>query len=401
MIEERNDGTVRTPLKGIRVVDFCQVYAGPFACSMLGTLGAEVIRIESESRLDTGRKTRRASSFHVLNHNKRGVTLNLIHPEAVKIAKKLIAMSDVVAENFRPGVMERLGLGYDELKKIKPDIIMLSLSALGDSGPERQYGALAVTFSGLAGLTHLTGYAEGPPTEYRGSSDFRSGSVATFATLAAIYHRQRTGQGQRIDLSAREALTCLIGDAMMDYSMNRRSRGRSANLDEAMAPHNAYRCAGDDHWVTIAVANDDEWSRLCEAMGQRALTDDPRFHEPDVRWRNQAELDEIITEWTKQRTDYEVMRILQSAGVAAMPCLRSDEICNDPHLEARGFLQRINHEEVGQVSMLNPPWKLSESPGFPASPGPMMGEDNDYVFRELLKMSPEEIQALTDEIAIY
>ena len=402
--------SIQAPLQGIRVVDFCAIYAGPYACSTLGTLGAEVIRVETRIRPDglrTGRIGRPpdapadAPGFHTLNHNKKGITINLRDPRGAELVKRLVPISDVVVENYRPGVMENLGIDYEQLRPLNPELIMLSLSAMGDSGPERRYGALATTFSALGGLSHLTGYADGAPTEFRGSADLRSGLVGAFAVLAALYHRQRTGQGQRIDMAAREAMSCVIGDTLLDYSMNGRVRNRDGNRDRTMAPHNVYRCSGDDHWVSIAVATDDEWRSLCTAIGQPSLADDPRFCDAHDRWDHQAELDEIITAWTSEQTDYAAMNALQSAGVAAMLSLRSDQVPGDPHLTARGFLHPVQHERVGKITLLSSPWRMSGSPGFPPAAGPMLGEHNDYVFGELLQMGAEEIDALVDAQVIY
>ena len=402
---------VRAPLRGIRVLDFCAIYAGPFACSTLGMLGADVIRIESSARLEQLRHSRsnppvdwpsnNAPGFHVLNHNKRSVTLNLREPRSIELIKRLAAVSDVVIENFRPGVMQKLGLGYEALREVNPRIIMTSMAAMGDSGPEREYGALATTFSALAGLSHMTGYADGAPTEYRGSSDFRSGFIGVFATLAALYHRQRTGEGTRVDLAARDALASLIGDTLMDYSMNGRVRKRDGNRSASMAPHGVYGCAGDDHWVSIAVGTEDEWQRFAAAIGQPALATDPRFADVTARLVHRDELDAIVSEWTSARADYEVMRVLQQAGVAAMPSMRSDQIVDDPHLAERGFIQRLRHDLVGPITLMNVPWKMSGSPGHPPQPGPMLGEHNREVFGGLLGLSDEEIAALTAERVIF
>jgi len=395
---------VRAPLHGIRVLDFCAIYAGPFACSTLGMLGADVIRIESSARLEQLRHNRsnppadwpsnNAPGFHVLNHNKRSLTLNLREPRSIDLIKRLVAQSDVVIENFRPGVMQKLGLGYEDLKAVNPRIIMTSMAAMGDTGPEREYGALATTFSALAGLSHMTGYADGAPTEYRGSSDFRSGFIGVFATLSALYHRQRTGEGTRIDLAARDALASLIGDTLMDYSMNGRVRHRDGNRSTSMAPHGVYRCTGDDHWVSIAVASEEEWQRFCAGIGRPALASDVRFATLADRVAHREELDALITEWTSTRADYEVMRDLQAAGVAAMPSMRSDQIVTDPHLAERGFIERLRHDLVGPITLMNVPWRMSASPGYRPRPGPMLGEHNRDVLGGLLGLTDEEIEAL-------
>ena len=400
----------QSPLRNIRVLDFCAIYAGPFACSTLGMLGADVIRIESATRMEAmrynppkspGAEPPNAPRFHVLNHNKRGITLNLREPRAIELILQLAAKSDIVADNFRPGVMDSLGLGYEALRAVNPKIIVLSMAAMGDTGPERRYGALATTFSALAGLSHMTGYVDGAPTEYRGSSDFRSGFIGIFAALAAIFHRERTGEGMRIDLSARDALASLIGDTLMDYSMNGRAPHRDGNRHRSLAPHGVYRCAGDDHWISIAVQNEDDWQRFVLAIGQPALAADPRFVDMASRHANREALDVIITEWTVTRADYDVMGTLQAAGVASMPSMRSDQIVTDRHLEARDFIQRIEHEVVGRITLMNVPWKMSATPGQRPAAGPLFGEHNQAVLTELLGMKLEEIVQLQNDRVIY
>lgn len=399
--------TATGPFAGLRVIDFCAVYAGPFACSLLGQLGAEVIRVETKARPDQLR-TRGARpgapegpGFHVMNRNKRSITLDLNDPRAKELAKRLVATSDVVMENFRPGVMEKLGLGYEELRALKPDLVMTSLSAMGDSGPERKYGALAVTFSALAGLSHLTGYPDSIPTEYRGSSDFRSGFGAFFATVAALYHRQKTGEGQHVDFSARETLTSLIPDALMDYQMNGRVRGPQGNEDESMAPHGCFPSAGDDHWVAIAVENEEQWRCFCSAIGRPELADDPRFSSEASRRAHRAELDEVVAAWTRGRTDYEAMHALQAAGVPAGVTIRTDQIAVDPHVHARQMLHPVEHPVIGQITLMDVPWRLTHSPALPPRPASMRGEDNEYVFGGILKLPAEEIDELVSERVIY
>jgi benzylsuccinate CoA-transferase BbsF subunit len=264
-------------LEGIRIVDFTRYAAGPQITLTLAFMGAEVIRVESNAELDHFRRPESAvsygsqraanDSFNTLNLNKLSVTLNLKTAGGVELARKLIAKSDVVVDNFRPGVMDRLGLGYDDLKKIKCDIIMLSASSHGAVGPEKQYSAYAVTFGPLGGVSHLTGYEGGSPAVTRSSADLRPGTAAAFAILAALNYREASGEGQFIDFSAREAISCEIGEAIMDYTMNGRVRTRHGNRDDILAPNNCYRCKGDDKWISISIANDGEWKALVAAMG--------------------------------------------------------------------------------------------------------------------------------------
>ena len=399
-------------LKGIRVADFSWVWAGPLATLLLSFMGAEVIKIESQRRID---QTRRGSIttgdsfkgynaspiFNNANLNKKGITINLKHPEGANLAKKLVAVSDVAVENMRPGVMDRLGLGYKDLVKVKPDIIMLSSSGFGSSGPYREYAGYAPIFAAVGGLAHLTGYEDGEPNTMSGVMDLRVGTASAFAILAALYHRQKTGEGQHIDLSSSECISCLVGAELLEYSMNKRSPQRVGNQDSIMAPHNCYRCKGEDKWISIAVATDEEWEAMCGVMGNPAWTKDEAFSDVYSRWKNQEELDKHIEEWTTNHTHHEVMGLLQSAGVAAMPSFNAEEILSDPHVQARGLITEVHHPVMGKKVVLSPAWKLSETPARIRKASPLLGEDNEEVFGGLLGMSKEEIKKLKDEEIIY
>ncbi|GAF86857.1 unnamed protein product, partial [marine sediment metagenome] len=282
-----------------------------------------------------------------LNMNKMSVTLNLSQPKAVELAKRIVQISDVAVQNMRPGAMDRLGLGYEDLKKVKPDIIYLSSSACGATGPEKGYIGYAPTFGALGGTVHLTGYPDATPQQMMGAIDLRSAATSAFAILAALCYRQRTGEGQLIDLSSQETISALIGDAIMDYTMNGRNRTRKGNSDEVMAPHNCYRCL-DGKWVTIAIATEEEWKAFCSAIGDPDWTKDHRFSDAYGRQRNQAELDKHVEEWTINYTPYQVMRILQKAGVAAFPSVNSKDLSADRHLKERGVFQRADHPVMGK-----------------------------------------------------
>ena len=312
----------RGALEGVRVADFSWAWAGPYATLLLGFLGAEVIKIESKKRLDHSRlmslttgqafKSLDASPvFCQLNLNKLGVTLNLSTGKGIELAKRIVGLSDVVIENFRPGVIEKLGLGYGALRKVKPDIVMLSISARGQKGPERHYVGYAPNFGALGGLSYLTGYEGGEPSTLVGSLDLRVGTWAVFAVMGALVHRKRTGQGQYIDLSASEAVSCLITDSIMEYTMNGKVPTRAGNRDEIMAPHNCYRCRGEDRWVSIAVGTEQEWAALCRAMGDPEWTKEGKFRDGYQRWQNQEELDRRVTEWTSNYTAEEVTEKLR------------------------------------------------------------------------------------------
>jgi benzylsuccinate CoA-transferase BbsF subunit len=400
------------PLSGIRITEFTSAWAGPYATCLLGFLGAEVIKVESRQRPDhsrllsftTGRKFEtldESEVFNSLNLNKRSICLNLKKPKAVEIAKKLVQVSDVVMENMRPGVVPRLGLGYEDLRAVKPDIIYLSSSACGQTGPDREYIGYAPTFAALAGLPYITGYEDWPPSNFMGSIDLRSACTSTFAILAALYYHQQTGEGQYIDLASQEAIAAFAGDIFLDYVMNRRIQIRKGNQDHGMAPHNCYRCLGEDKWISIAVSTQEEWKSLCRVMDQPELIDDDRFLDLTKRKTNEEALDRIVSQWTANQDYYEVMIKLQNAGVAAAPSLSSEALFQDPHLKAREVFQQVDHPVIGKDWVIGPPWKLSETPAILRSSAPLLGEHTDEIFQNHLGMSPEEIQALKEEEVIY
>jgi len=401
----------RLPLAGVRIVDFTWAWAGPQATLLLGMLGAEIIKIESRARLDHTRLRSLMAGptlaspdhsviFADLNVNKLSLTLNLTHEAAREIIKRLVKISDVVAENMRPGVLERLGLGYEALSAVKPDIIMLSSSAVGSTGPERTYVGYAPTFAALGGIAHISGPPEGPPSPLSGAIDLRVGTTSAFAILAALYHRARSGQGQYIDLSSTEAISAMIGDTFLEQAMNGRSPGRAGNRDRTMAPHNCYPCAEDDRWVTIAVATDDEWRALCSVIADPRLEDE-RFADGYSRWLNQDELDQIISEWTASRSPQEITQTLQAAGVAAMPAHDGRSLVEDPQLRERGLLEWVEHPLSGRRLLAGPPWRFSKTPASIRQPAPLLGQHNHYVLHDLLGMPEEEIQRLVDEEVVY
>lgn len=399
------------PLDGIRVADFSWVLAGPLCTKYLATMGAEVIKIESFDRPDYYRNRQpfadgipgmnRAGSFNTINFSKKDCTLNLKHPKAVALTKEIIEISDVVVENFAGGVMERLGLDYESLKKIKPDIIMMSSSGLGKEGPGKDFVAYGTTLHAFTGLTGLTGYEDGEPRGIGGTwVDPVTGTIEAFAIMAALHHRSKTGEGQLIDLSMAEVQISLMPEAVMDYIMNGRVQKPRANQDDWMAPHACYPCKGEDKWVAIAVANDEEWEALCKAIGKPELVNDARFADSLSRWKNQKELDPIIAQWTQNYTHYEAAAILQRAGVAAGPSLDPSEVAQDPHLLKRGYIVTLDHPEVGVRQYAGIPWKISGVPKPYLKHAPLIGEHNEYVFHELLGLPTEEVKQLMEAGAI-
>ncbi len=392
------------PLTGTRVTDFTWAWAGPHATLLLAMLGAEVIKIESRTRLDHSRVRSLMGGttqggpdasplFNDLNLNKCSLTLNLREERSREIVRTLVAKSDAVLQNMRPGVLDRLGLGYDDLRAVKPDIIMLSSSAVGATGPERTYAGYAPTFASLSGMAHITGHPDLPPLPLSGSVDLRVGTAAAFATLAALYHRERTGEGQHIDLSSTEVMSSMMGEFFLGYEMNGRIPERMGNRDTTMAPHNCYRCRDEGRWVTIAVGSEEEWEALKHTLGDPALEEEG-FADPASRWRNQAHLDPVIERWTTQREVAEVVKILQAAGVAALPVNSGAQISSDPHVQELEILQSLEHPVLGERLVVRAPWTFSHASIGVRSPAPLLGEHNHYVLAEILGMSQSEIDQL-------
>ncbi|MCP4749778.1 MAG: CoA transferase [Proteobacteria bacterium] len=400
------------PLEGIRITEFTSAWAGPYTTCLLGFLGAEVIKVESKKRIDHSRFVAFSTSqsfdnpdsssvFNSLNLNKKSVTLNLAKPRSIEIAKQLVENSQVVVENMRPGVMPRLGLGYDALRQVRPDIVYLSSSACGQSGPDREFIGYAPNFASVGGISHNTGYEDWGPSGFSGFIDIKSATTAAFAIMMALCYHQDTGEGQYIDLASQETVAILNSDALLEFVMNGREKPREGNRDSIMAPHNCYPCLGEDTWLSIAVATDREWLALCSVMGRPELSEDRRFSDSYSRWTNQEELDPIIGNWTKDFAPYEAMEKLQRAGVAAAPSLSSKGLFQDPHLKEREIFQAVEHPVMGEDWVVAPPWRLSETPAGIHRHAPLLGEHNEQVFGGLLGMSEEEMKQLEEEQVIY
>ncbi|MEY8394118.1 CoA transferase [Lachnospiraceae bacterium 45-P1] len=399
-------------LKGIRVADFSWIWAGPYAASLLGYMGAEVIKIESRARIDQTRKgtimdtdnfdgLNYSPTFNNANLNKKGVSIDISKPEGAALARRLVAECDIVVSNMRPGKMEKLGLGYDDLKMVKEDIIMIESSGFGATGPYKGFAGFAPIFASFGGLAYVTGYGDGEPNVMSGVQDLRAGTLSAFIVLAALLHRQKTGEGQYIDLSSSECLSTLIGPELMEFTMNGRSPYRSGNEDARMAPHGCYRCKGDDKWISIAVGNDREWKALCKVMGEPEWCRKKEYADMPGRWKNRKELNSRLEEWTAGHTHYELMERLQEAGVAAMPSFDAEEILRDSHTKARGLFTAVHHPKIGDQVVMNPAWKFSETPARITKAGPLMGESNEEIFGSLLGLKQVETELLKEKKVIY
>jgi crotonobetainyl-CoA:carnitine CoA-transferase CaiB-like acyl-CoA transferase len=412
------------PLAGIRVVDLSRVFAMPYCGAYLADLGAEVIKIDTHHAqfVDTTRTLNgpypdnvpgerywdRAGTYQTLNRGKRSLTLDLRSEPALGVLKRLVEVSDVFLENFTPRVMRRFGLDYPHLKARKPDLIMVSNTGYGHSGPWSDFGAMATALEPTHGTGAFMGYLEpdshgrlGPgsiPNKIANSyTDFLASWTAQLAVLSALFHRARTGQGVWVDLAMYQVGASFMGEGLLDYAFNGRRTRRLGNRHLSLSPHGCYPSRGKDAWVVLAVRDDADWQAFCQALDQPELAQDPRFADPVVRHRNQDELDGIITTWTSQRDQYEVMERLQNAGVPAGPVLNAGQMLADPHLRARGLFEGEEHPQgtgLGRREYLGRGWKLSDSDVRIRRPAPDLGEANDYVLSEVLGLTSAEIEEL-------
>ena len=401
------------PLEGIRIIDFGWILSVPYAGGWLGSLGAEVIRVESNTRLEPGRTglagtadgidgVNRSGIWNCLNHSKLGVTLNIRDPEAQKLVKELVAVSDVVMENFSTGVLERQGLGYEDLRQVRPDLIMLSGSTMGTVGPDRDSTGFGPNVCSYAGQPSITGYEGGQPQNLGGNwPDYLVGTMMVHSLLSALWHRRKTGEGQRIEVAMAEVVSSMIPEAFLDFTMNGRVAGRIGNHDPHISPHNVYRCAGDDEWVAIAVQSDDEWVRLCDVMGRSELASDHRFTTLESRKRNEEALDDLVGEWTRERSAAEVTLILQGEGIAAGPVMEVMSLMVDPHFRERGNVIEMDHTEVGAREVAGLPIRFSDIPRPAYYTAPLLGEHNDDVFSGLLGHDVMEVERLKNSKAVF
>ncbi len=399
-------------LSGIRIIDFGQIGIDPITTHYLADFGAEVIKVESNSRLDPGRRTQnfvgderdpnRNFMFNRYNQNKFGILLNLKHPKGVELAKKLVSIADVVTENFTVDVMQRLGVGYDELRKVKPDIIMLSASFGGQTGPYRDFRGQGFIIGALEGICEITGWPDrGPVSPPNAWCDHYVPYMWAVVILAALEYRRRTGKGQFIDGSTFEGCLDILDTAVADYSVNRRVLTRRGNHHPRAVPHGVYRCQGDDRWCAIAVFGDEEWQSFCRVLGNPAWASNERFSNLLVRQENADELDHLVEEWTREQKAEDLMLKLQQAGVAAAVAQTSADIYQDQQLLHRGHFWGANEPGMELFTFEAPPARLSRTPAQFQRRAPFLGEHNDYVYFELLGLDSKEYAQLVEEKVIF
>ena len=395
-------------LAGFRCIDFSWVFAGPYCGQLLGDLGMEMIKIESRKRMDVVRNyppfahdDRRLNSsgyWNTHNRSKYSVNLDMKSEKAHELIIRLIAMSDLVLENFSARGMKAIGFDYERLREINPRIVYCSMAGFGHRGPYKNYVAYGPMQESQAGIVNLTGWPDGQPSRVGTSyPDAAAGVSAAFMIVAALRHARRTGQGQWIDLGQTLTAAALTGTAVIEYTVNGEIQQRNGDYHRYFAPHNIYQCSGDDQWCAISVENEEEFVSLATTIGQPELLHDARFATNAARLQNRQELDELINKWTTQFDHYEVMRTLQAAGVAAGAVLSTGEFVENEHIKARGFMQSFDHPVVGEKLYPGVPFKMSQTPGYIHRPAPGLGADTEHIFKNLLGMNDEQIKQLDDE----
>jgi benzylsuccinate CoA-transferase BbsF subunit len=388
--------------KGLVVTSFSWAIVGPLSMKYLADFGATVIRVETAKRPCTLRIStpykdnqaglNRSGYFNHFSSNILSLALNMENPQALDLVHKLVAKSDVVMENFTPGVMEKWGITYESLKKVKPDIIMLRQSGFGNEGPNSHQPAFGMILAAMAGIPNFIGQPEGSPLPI-GVSAYTDGISPRFAIaalIAALDYRNKTGKGQYLDISQFETAMSFIAPALLDYSVNGREPVRQGNTDADQCPHEVYRCQGDDRWCAIAVASQAQWSQLCSAIGRPDLAGAERFSNLAKRKSQETEINQIITAWTAQRSAETVMDILQKAGVPAGVVKNAADIYQDPQLAERGLFWKMEHPEMGQFTHLGQGFELSKTPAQARLPSPLLGEHSEQVCTQILGMSDSE-----------
>ncbi len=386
-------------LEGIRVLDFSRVLAGPYATRILADFGADVIKVQSKQTAN-GTESNTGGYFCTWNRNKRSITLDMRHEEAAGLAKKLVAISDVVIENFSPRVMSNWGLNYKELKKVKPDLIMMSMSGMGQTGPWRNFVAFGSTVQALGGLTYLTSYNKDSPVGPGYShADTIAGLYAAFAVLASLDYREKTGQGQYIDLSEYEAVCTLIGPDLLNAAAGNPETLPGGNQSgyALSAPHGCYKCRGADRWCVIAVFNEREWQALTGVLGHPDWVNGPKFSTMSKRRKNEKELNERLDRWTSKHSAEEIVKILQEAGVPAGIVQNAGDIANDPHLSERDCFVNLRHPILGQTIVERSPIRLGEGTTPVWKPAPLLGEDNRHVYMDVLGLTEQEFRSYVEK----
>ena len=409
------------PLEGIRVLDSTYVFALPYTGGQLADLGAEVIKIEGPGRPDITRGGglygtfpdndpgedwwNRPSTYQLLNRGKRSLVLDMAREEGRDVFRELVAVSDVVMENFTPRVMRRWGLDYPNLRKLRPDIIMVSNTGYGHGdGPYSSYPAQATTQEGTHGHCWVTGYPGDEPSKAgRSFVDFLSTWSAMLAIGSALRYRDRTGRGQWIDIGMYQAGVMFLSEYLMDAMVNGREGGRIGNRHPYRAPQGAYPASGDDEWIALSVADNRQWLSLCRLMERDDLAGDAGLRNWQSRQQRHDEIDAAISDWTRSADKYDLMHRLQAEGIASGPVLSGKDVHFDPHYRSRNFLERVQYPEerdMGTRIIMGRPYRMSKTDLAVRGPAPTFGQDNQALLEKLLGMPADLVAQLADDTVI-
>lgn len=386
------------PLAGLRVLDFTRIYSGPYCTMLLADLGAETIKVEMPDVGDDTRgflplKNNESGYYMYLNRNKKGITLNLKSQEGKTIALELAKWADVLVENFSPGTMERLGLGYDTICKINPQIVYASISGFGQTGPLRKKVAYDAVAQAMGGLTGVTGYPDLPPVKAGSSiADANAGIHAAFGIMTALYYRQQKGKGQYVDVSMMDSVFSILESFVVQYTMTMVNPQRTGNEHVASAPFDSFQT--EDDYVIIATASEKLFRKLAQVMGKEELLKDQRFGTNVLRKQNYSQLKPIITAWTKQHTTSEVVGLLDQAKIPVAPILSIQQLVKHPQIKARNMLVEVEHPVAGKISIPGFPIKFSATPGAVRKPAPLLGQHTSEVLSEILGLTQDKINEL-------
>ncbi len=397
----------KLPLEGVKVADFTWVWTGPTTTKVLADFGATVLRIESAKRPDVWRIQppfkddepgfNRGAVFNSINTSKMSITIDLSKPKGKELAKKFVRWADVVTDNFAGGAMKRMGLDYETLKKIKPDIIMMSSALMGQTGPWHNSPGYGDQLSAISGLHEISGWPDRIPGEIGFYTDFIAPRFNALTLLAALDYRRRTGKGQFLDLAQHQAGVQYIAPLILDNVVNDRVATREGNKDTFAAPHGVYACKGDDRWCAMAIFTDEEWQGFCQVIGHPSWTKDPKFTTLEKRKENEEALNQLVGEWTINHSAEEVMYRMQAAGVGAGRVgTTEDQMEKDPQLLFRHFYQEQDHPEIGKYRPPRQPCVLSKT-SCEIRRAPLMGEHTEYALKEILGLPDEEIEELVIE----
>ncbi len=394
----------KTPLAGLKVLDLTRVYSGPYCTMMLGDLGAEVIKIEKQGSGDDTRdfmpvKDGESGYFAYLNRNKKSITLNLKDEKAIGIVKELAKWADVIVENFSPGVVDRLGIGYEDIRKVNPEIIYGSISGFGQTGPYKSKPAYDVVTQAMGGFMALTGEKDGKPYKLGPSIvDASAGIHMAFAIMAAVYYKNRTGKGQFLDVAMMDTAFSTLENFVVTKTLTGTAPTRNGNANLGSAPFNCYK--SKDGYVTIACANDSLFKKLTNVMNRNDLLEEPRYKSNSQRKINEEDLNKTVEEWTVQFNTMEIVKMLDEAKIPVGPILGVDELLEDPHLKSRGMLVEITHPVLGNIIYPGNPLKFSETNEIRLVSAPLLGEHTDEILEKVLGKSKEEISELHERSAV-